>query len=391
LTEFQSLGLSITGSDPLWRGTRGYFDLSSHAEAYSHEIAAMGGYKSASITLKVIPAVIDEWLELGLGRHIVVTDTAGDIVWEGFVNQVSANIGTLSVTRGPMMNIANRVLVMYTPIYNMDVSPPVQGVQTETTLAEDSDSQARYSILEKIISGGTLVDDGVINEAEMLRDAYLEEYRLPESSENVNLNSPSQPGLTLQCLGYEAYFDQYVFNDASTGSVQVPTKLVSVLAADPNGVFSTDYDRIADTATYLLLVNSNEYENRTARVVINEMITLGDANNLRTLFGIYANRIAHYSVIPSRVDYQHYISDAAPHLETVGRVQVYPWNVLPGMWVYLPDYLMGRSPIDADFRSDPRYIFAETVTYSSVWGLQINGLRFGKIKQLQAKLGSGVW
>src|SRR3989337_1749563 len=80
--------------------------------SYGHEIAVDGGFLSASIGVRTKQKNIDEWIESGLGRDVAVYDSTG-VVWNGFVNNISANIGTLSVSRGPMMNIGNRVEVMY--------------------------------------------------------------------------------------------------------------------------------------------------------------------------------------------------------------------------------------------------------------------------------------
>ena len=224
------------------------------------------------------------------------------------------------------------------------------------------------------------------NEAEELRDAYLEENKLPETSQEFSISQATVPTLTLECLGYHHWLNKYVYDPAASGTVQIPTKLKAILAADPNAIFSTNYNNIADAAAYLLLVPAAEEQIRFAKAIIDEMVAMGDANDNRTFFAIYEDREAHYSAIPTEVEYYHYVTRQPTQISNIDNNPVMPWQVRPGKWMTMPDFLPGfKGP--AELRFDPRNVLIESVTYQSPLELTLNGKKVSKVSQLLAKRG----
>jgi len=215
-TQEQRLGISVLIYTPAAIGTPKFIArIDDRLSAYSHDISAIGGYASASIALLSDINDLEFWLKDGLGCHVEVYNTYGQQIWEGFVNMVSLITGGFSIERGPLVDIVNRVSVEYTPIIDPDSSTPTTGTQTETVIAEDAASQAKYGIIERIVSGGTLLDDGITNDAEYVRDAFLEENREARSSHEISL-TPGDGGeiiLNLECRGYMDWLDLYVYND----------------------------------------------------------------------------------------------------------------------------------------------------------------------------------
>ncbi len=63
-----------------------------------------------------------------------------------------------------------------------------------------------------------------------------------------------------------------------------------------------------------------------------------------------------------------------------------PWNVLPGRWLQILDFLPGQ-PIQANPREDERAVFINQVRYRMPWHLSVQGGEIGLIDKTLAKLG----
>lgn len=353
--------------------------------SYGHEILALGGYWTASLTLTVPLREAEKWYEEGLGVQIKVYNHVGYMIWEGFVNQVTLNAGAASEVRGPLMNLANRASSVYSPL-DVSVYPPVTGATTTTVIAENSESQALFGIIEKIISAGTATDAN----AEKVRDVYLEENAYPETSGELSLapGNAQSAVVTLDCLGNVHWLLAFVYNNYDTGVDYLSEKIKAILTADPNGVIATDFRNIAEN---LFLTPNMETESRFAWDILTELVALGnDADDTRRLFGVYADRMASYQPMPTTIEYLHRLGDPAQRVTTPDNVTVYPWDVLPGKWLFVPDFLVGRARVVAtapsDLRKDPRNKFVESVRYTAPWGLDISGGKTDRLSQLLAKL-----
>jgi len=349
---------------------------------YSHEIAAMGGFRSAQISFGGTRAELEEWFANGVGRHIRVMDGI-DLVWEGFVNQVSIQTGVLTAARGPLLAIGNKVKVAYqTVTYN--TNPPIGGDAALTNNAEDTASQGRYGIVEKVLNGGSMN----ATEADQVRDTYLSEYKDPETTQQINTQAASANSVTLECLGYISWLDAFYYTEtANSGTRQIKQKIEDVLGAEPNSFISTDYNRIdANSAT----VGRYEQDQQTGWAVIRDLVARGDSSGNRHLFGVYGDRIAQYGAIPTNVLYEYRLGDKSRKISVLGSNQDVPyWKVRPGQWMRLPDFLIGRVGDDTPVGRDPRNIFIESVTYQIPWSVQINGGKTGKLAQLLAQKGLG--
>jgi hypothetical protein len=370
-----------TSYDPM--GTLVTDRIGDWLSALTFEIATNGGYKAATITFQDRQVDIDDWIASGIGRHVEVYDPALVKIWEGVVNSYTASIGPLAVTGGPLLDIGNRASVVYTPILDATVDPPVVGVRQPTTIAEDSDSQDRYGIVEKVLSGGTCFEA----DAERYRDTFVAENALPQVGEQLMVGQGQIPVITLECLGYSEWLRTYVYNDTNTGTRSLSDKITDVLGGDPNGLFSTDYSHI-DTNSYL--TTRQENDDALAWDIIQAVVALGDASDNRWVFGMYNDQVAWYNQVPTTVLYQHRLADPAQRIELYGSgTLVRPWDVRPGEWVFLPDYLVGRTQPTTNLRSDPRNVFIESVRYTAPYSVEIVGQKVGNLGQLAAKLGLG--
>jgi hypothetical protein len=327
---------------------------------------------------------ISGWLGAGVGRNIEVYSPQGRVMWEGFVNEVSASLGPISINRGPYLGIANRVYVTYQTI-RWNTNPPIGGQKRTTAAANDTDSQARYGIYETYVSAGEGTDD----DAADLRDTYLQEFKEPATRHSISLSRSSAPSVTISCLGYCHLLKRFRYFNDSTGLVNASQKVQDVLAADPNSIFSTDY---SDISTNTLQVLDREDSDRDGLGVINDVVSRGDASGNRYIFMVMGGRKAVYKAIPTEYEYTHVLSDSINTIRGIGgTAPIPPWDVLPGKWLNIADFLIGTGPSPTDLAQDPRSVFVESVTYTAPYGLSMRGGRSDLFKQKLANFGFGAF
>lgn len=351
---------------------------------YQHEHSAMNGFDNATLTIRGEWKWVENWWFEGIGRDIQVFNPDLNTVWRGFVNSLSVSIGPLSASRGPLVDIGNYAYVVYSRILDDSVTPPVVGDSTLTTAAQDTDSIAQYGQWEKVLSGGTCIP----GTAERYRDTYIEEYRLPISSEELNLDSGQEVQLRISCLGYWAWLKAYLYSDATASTVTITTKLQNILAADTNGIFSSDYSYI-DANAYL--ATREESDNPTAYSVVMATVPIGDVNDNRYTFGVWEDQIARYREITTLAPaYEHFLTDDKVRVAGYGGGnEVEYWDVRADEWLFAGDFLEGQVPDTVDRRQDDRFIFAERVRYSIPDRLSINGMKISTLPQFMAKMGMG--
>jgi hypothetical protein len=353
--------------------------LSPTTDSYTHTIAANGGFISATIGLKMERFEIDDWLENGLGRHISVYNPGGNIIWEGFVNDITATIGGLTVKRGPLMGVSNKVRVVYGTL-DTSVTPPTVGVRTKSAFSSDTTSQGLYAIHEKILSIGGCTETMALE----IRDTYIgENARAETTPTTIVIGGTGSLTMVLGCRGYVDFLSAYTYNSNTTGDVAISTRIQSVISADPNSIISTDYTDIsANTET----VPSYEADDPLAYNYIMGMVAQGDVGYDRYTFGVYTERKAKYSQIPDDESYIWRISNGG-EIYTPSGVIVRPWDVLPARWVHIPDFMIGRISDGTVIRDDPRYMFIESLTYTAPYSLTLTGAKISKLPQILGQLG----
>lgn len=375
--------MSVDYAPPLVLGAPNAFTtVTDKLSAYNHTILAVGGFWDARITLTATEAMIEDWYENGLGRHITTFNANQTPAWEGFVNQVSISFGGLSVTRGPLMEVRNKVKVVYSTVrYN--TNPPIGGQSTETPWVSDTASQALYGILEEVLSGGQMADA----ESLYVRGLYLAENAYPKGVGDLSVGAGAEAAtITLECLGYVHWFNAWHYTASGTGTQTASAKVNAVIAADPNGF--AQQGNPSRVSTNSITVPVVERDDRTAWTVLKDLVTRGDGADNRWLLGMYENRIVHYNAIPTTLDYQYRLRDPGQEVYTVQGVRVAPWDMRPGKWLYRLDFLVGRTP-DPTLQQDPRAQFVEAVEYTAPFGLQLKGGRVDRLAQRLARLGLG--
>lgn len=383
MTIYSETGLSIKVYEAVPIGQAQLFDLTDEITSLRWQLLADGGYWSATISIAGTQNEIEGWIADGLGRRIVIYNAAAQVRGEYFVNGLSASVGTRGIRIGPLLSAPNRVRVAYAP-KDISVSPPVVGSRTILGPINNTVPQARYGVIERLLSGGEMTDADVTQ----FYQTFLAEYARPVSSEEIKLSGGGAPTVTLELAGYIQWMNAYTYTNTASGSVSLDARLAALLAACPNGgIFSTDYSLITPNPT---TVEQYTNENKTAYALMKEAVARGDLSYRRYTFGIYNGRRAVYAPLPTLLEYLHEIT--APDIDitrATGRAVVDPWDVLPGTWVFDPDFLIGRSPETVDIRQDPRNVFIESASFSAPYDLALNGSRVSTftLPQMMAAMG----
>lgn len=361
------------GISPIW-GELG------DASSYRHTISANAGFDTMTFTTAGDEVFIGDWLESGLFRHVVVTEPAAKVVWEGFVNQVSIDIGGLSITAGPIMDVVNKGRISYRTL-DIATNPPIAGESTKTPWSNSPLSQERFGVLEGVISGG----EGTLSEAVQLLSTILEEIAWPDISQNFSLISQPTLTVTVNCLGYIHLLSKYFYaNTAFAGEYDLSDKIKEVLSNEPNNIISAESAIIEPNTTQVVRYDNND---KTALAIIRDLVALGDADFNKYIFGVYADRIFKYELVDDTITYVQKLSDGL--IENVVGGEIRPWDIIPGRWMVLSDFMVGRPSIAASFRQDPRHVFIESVTYVAPYSVTVTGGKTTTFRQRLERLGLG--
>jgi hypothetical protein len=377
-------GISVEVSSPLIiPGSQHdiYPALATRIVSYQQTVTRDAGYNDASFSISGQLGDLEEWIDNGLGRHIEVYTHELRKMFEGFANRLIISVGAFSQEVGPLVDVANQIVVLYQPI-DPTSDPPATGPEAETTAATNDDSQDLYGVWEVVFNGGQANSLAL---AEQYRDVLLGDVAWPKTTERLNLPPQMQVTLTVECLGYWAFAKAYIYNDATAGTRTVTAKLQDILGDDPNGIFSTDYSYMDTNA---VLIAARARDNRVAWEVIRELVAGGDGTNFyRWNFGFYDNRVVYHSAIPTKPLYWHKLSSGDARVTYQNDTQVYYHDILPGEWLFVTDYLVGRVQPGTDIVRDPRMLLIESVRWSMPNNVEINGSTLDKLPQLLAQQG----
>ena len=381
-------GLVIAVYKPLAQGG-GYVTSLMEYDSYTHTLEAFGGFMAASFTITANQATIEDWLEFGMGRHIVVHDGEQGIAFEGYVDKVTASIGPATIIRGPLSEIANRVWGIYAEVTDTAPSPPTVGNRARTVAIQDDVSVARYGAFEGVLSLGTCTT----TTAEQIQASYLQEHAEPDTSHDIG--EFQVPSLTINLRGYYSILDTIIYNytalsgtqsvsDNAAGTLGKIQDVLDAARAINSWCVSSNYKHLVYNG---LLTLKYEDDDMKCSSVIKDLVTLGDVNYHRYAFGYYDNREPHYwDATSDSFQYNLYILSESKKLLDSANKPVYPWRIRPGRWVKLVDVMTGR-PVSSVMRADPRSLFIEGVTYTAPWDFTLRGGKFDTLTQKLAQLG----
>lgn len=379
-------GISVELHTPLWTNdVTIYDDLHGYLTQFSKDEGVWGGYLSASFTAEIHRSALDLWMNY-LGHDLQVYNELQELIWQGFINEITINFGALSLKLGPFVNIANRVDVQYqTTSYT--TNPPIGGNQTSTGLADNTDSQAKYGVLETNISGG----QGLIADMIQLRDTFLTENSVPAVDKQINLGNQQDLAVSVSLLGYHALLGRFYYQATGTGTQTIDDKIKAILAAHPTLTFNMD---AIDANALAIPVASDG--TKTGLDEIQNIVARGNSSNQRYVFGVYGNvadgLIVVYTPIETTIDqlfYNHSASENGEQVTLISGAVVSPWNVRSGKWLAMLDIEVYPSRPDDNLKEDIRNVFIESVSYTAPSTITITGGTLTKTKQILAKLGLG--
>lgn len=335
-------------------------------DSYSHVIGVAGGYMSCSFSFKISPMDAEAWLDGSLGKTVKCYDSDLATVWEGYINEIAVNIGAISIKLGPLSEIANKAVVIY--------SDDITNEQETTAAGSDTSSQAIYGIWYKVLSGGTLSPTTSVK----ARDTYLSEMAWPSFSQDITQGNDFS--VSINCLGFNTLLN-YPYDE--TGSVwTVKSKLENVLVREPNSAISADYGNIEANGLSIL---REETQNQTGTTVITSLVGLGgESDDNRRLWGVFDDRKFYYWTIPTTHEYEMYTDDGTNRVMDLGGGIVDPISILPGRWIKFMDLLPTMEPANS-IAQDMHYMFIETVTFTAPSTIAMQGGKVNKLQQMLAK------
>lgn len=379
---YSSEGFTISYFDRLPKGGAWLGDLDISIQNWRHSISAFGGFDTASFELSDKEGVVNDWIENGLFRPIVVKDRFLSTIWEGFVDTITINHAGLSVTYGPVTQIANRVKAIYSGV-DTTVYPPQIGVRKQTPTFNNTSSQAEWGIWWEILSLAGVTDAN----ADQLVGIYLEEHGHAEANSNFAFGN-ADISLTITCSGWYRTLT-YPFNyTVLSGTVALATRIQQVLQANVNsGWISSDYSRItANTTT----VPQYENDDQLALEHLRGLTAMGDEHNIRHMFGIYENRQAVYNHVSEEIDYTIELIDPEQVVLDAAGATVRPWMIRPGKWILFNDFIPGLgAPVAGSFHKDKRMLRVESVQFDmrTPYAVQFTGGISSRYDQRSARLG----
>jgi hypothetical protein len=355
------MAITINVSDQLWKSTNTLFTINQINE-YSQTISSFGGYDVCSFTFSATSNQIDDWLENGLGRDINTVNETGT-VWNGAVNTITIQSTEKTLSIGPLFDIANKLHLAYVPIFQNSAGQNIFGAKTYLTALEDTDSQTRYGVMERVLINSSTTD----SEATQRQNTQLANLKNPRTSQSQSTLSRTGNLISLTCIGYHNYLN-YPYSDTTIGTQDLSSKIVNILASEPNTIFSSDTSKITENTT-AVTANGNKANGLS---LIKSLTTSGDSNYARYIFGIYNNRQAEYKLAPTVIEYQQAGSSNNSIIKDVNGSPVKPENVLAGKWIRYSDLLIGKNQ-PADIRQSKNSVFVEKVTFISPQTLVIYG------------------
>lgn len=382
MTFFEQKGISVVATETIipTDGAVGLVDdrLASKVNSYSHKISANNGFDEANFDVVSSLDYMLEWLFNGIGRDITVYSPSGEVIWNGFVDELSLTLDTLTISVGPLLGITNQCQVVFqTKTYN--TNPPVGGQKGRTGFAANNTSVAQYGIFMQVVNGG----EGAFTEMESLRDAYISESAFPRTSRAINSSSSSEPVLQVKCKGYVHILTRSIYFELTDVGTETPTqRIINVLTDEPNGLFITPADQIIVNGS--ITVGQFANDNDVSYNIIKDAVSRGDSAGNRYTFGIYKDRMAEYQVAHSHITYFYSIATNT-YIDTAGGV-VPPWAIVPARWIKVLD---SPTPSKPNVRQDPSSIYAESVTFTAPNQLAVVGGLVDSISQKFAQKGIG--
>ena len=296
--------------------------LQDRISDYSHTLDRHIGFETMTCSFACTLEEALDWLANGLGRSCEVSGPDCEIVWEGVLETIEAQIGQerRSVS---LREMANRVRARYQTVLGTQGARP-----TASTFFEDADSIARYGKKDLALAIGNTSDNTEADNYGAVMLAKLKDpLAAPSSTAASGDLGPIR--LTLSFAGWYTTLDWLLASNTSTTKTATTTQLVTLLtaAAAINNFISTSTANITASG-----VAVGEYidPDTTYRSKIESLMSFGNGTQPYA-WGVYENREFYAApwagASPGAVDYQRHLGESDV-LDSAG-APVAPWMVRP--------------------------------------------------------------
>ena len=195
---YETVGLSVHFWRPSVSGPNGTADndyclltpkgtwlrsLTTEYSALGFTKKAIGGCWTASIAFADSRLDMEWWLQNGIGLSVEIVDEAQAVIWDGFVNEITFSLAGQSITRGPLTDVGNAVMIFYSPADTV-ADEPVGGAKDTLPTVWDTASVQKYGVWYKTITTGR----ATAVEAGQMANLYLAERREPVVSRTIDLS-----------------------------------------------------------------------------------------------------------------------------------------------------------------------------------------------------------
>lgn len=340
------------------------------SEPLTFSSTAQGGFSTASIAITCDEHLAAQFLETYFAKRVVMVNPlchkgsrearGQGICWEGRIFTVTIDDGKYSVSRS-LQDIYNAVIVEYTEAVVIG-STYYEGETTYTTAVSTSASDTLYGTRELIYTAGVLTTAAADDYAARLAADYATP-RAKVSNTSIGGGGDGIVAVRLDCAGwFETYQSRfYTTGLTSTYSTHI---LIENVITDLNDFTSTSDDNIDAVGapgyieTQLEFIPASEY--------INRLTAAGSNANRRCYFGFYEEGTAYFYEEPTTARYRISRMDQSERVydSTLGRF-VPPWDIRPGYWCEVVDFLPTASQTYSSIRDNPRAFVIGTVDFTA--------------------------
>jgi hypothetical protein len=178
-----------------------------------------GGFWDASFNIVdelLTRPFLSDFLWSGLARMIYIYNDRGRRVWEGEIDEVVFDSGTVK-THTRLYSIVNKSWVRYL----------VSGTPTRSTVYQDSVSQNHFGIIERVRTGGQIAEAVANSIAEL----QLDWLAWPKAKRKIRKGGSERPmSLRIACSGFAKRFKHRVYTQtASSGDADASTVIEAVV------------------------------------------------------------------------------------------------------------------------------------------------------------------
>lgn len=333
--------------------------LNTESEQFS--ITAGIGFDSCSFTLRGDRRLLTSWFDAGLVRDIVWRAPRGHVIWEGFVESMTLSEGSRSRSKS-VTPLGNRILYIYA---KKDTSTDPPGTGAYATITENNlDSQESYGIKTVVISAGDVTDTEAAQEA-ITKRVTLSRIKVGQSTVT---GGGSPPLLRVSCKGYAHMANWSPYNDeVSSGDGNASDLVKAIIAADPNGILSTDDVDIVTNTSQMAQYFRDAQPGWSA---IQMIAARGDADGDEWVAGVYEDRHVIYKQAETIDDnfnphsdnsyltlYKNPEDPGDRYYDQAGR-EIEPWDMRPDRLVYT----LGQDP-------QPRYV--DQIVFTAPYSVRV--------------------